>query len=108
VIGDVSGKDAIVVDDFTVSAGTLCEAADAVIERGARSVRAVVTHAVLTVNAIERLSRSPIERLIATDSIETQPTELGDKVKIVTVAPLFAEAIRRIHNRESISILFEA
>src|SRR5438105_8482789 len=107
IIGDVAGHDAVVVDDFTISAGTLVEAAEQLVARGARSVTAVVTHGVFAAGSMERLDRSPIERLIVTDSIETQPVELSAKVTLVSVAPLFAEAIGRIHRRESISVLFQ-
>jgi ribose-phosphate pyrophosphokinase len=77
------------------------------VARGVRSVTAVVTHGVFAEGSMERLERSPIERLIVTDSIETQPVELSEKVTVVSVAPLFAEAISRIHRRESISVLFQ-
>ena len=107
VIGDVTGRDAVVVDDFTITAGTLVEAADQLVARGARSVTAVVTHGVFADGSMERLDRSPIESLIVTDSIETQPVELSAKVTVISVAPLFAEAISRIHRRESISVLFQ-
>src|SRR6266516_3549435 len=106
IIGEVANRDAIVVDDFTISAGTLVEAAEQLVARGARSVTAAVTHGVFAEGSMERLNRSPIERLIVTDSIETQPVELSEKVTLVSVAPLFAEAIGRIHRRESISVLF--
>src|SRR5438132_669322 len=106
IIGDVAGHDAIVVDDFTISAGTLVEAAEQVVARGARSVTAVVTHGVFAEGSMERLDASPIAQLIVTDSIETQPVTLSAKVTVVSVAPLFAEAIGRIHRRESISVLF--
>ncbi len=107
IIGEVADRDAVVVDDFTISAGTLVEAAEQLRARGARSVTAVVTHGVFAEGSMERLDRSPIERLIITDSIETQPVELSAKVTVVSVAPLFAEAIGRIHRRESISVLFQ-
>jgi ribose-phosphate pyrophosphokinase len=106
IIGDVTGHDAVIVDDFTISAGTLVEAAEQLVARGAGSVTAVVTHGVFAEGSMERLDRSPIERLIVTDSIETQPVELSAKVTVISVAPLFAEAIGRIHRRESISVLF--
>jgi ribose-phosphate pyrophosphokinase len=106
VIGDVAGRDAIIVDDFTASAGTLVEAADELVSRGARRVVAAVTHAVLAPGAGERLAASPIERLFVTDTVETTPA-FGHEVQVVSVAPLFAEAIRRIHHRESISSLFD-
>jgi ribose-phosphate pyrophosphokinase len=107
IIGEVADRDAVVVDDFTISAGTLVEAAEQLVARGARSVTAVVTHGVFAEGSMERVDRSPIQRLIATDSIETQPVELSEKVVVVSVAPLFAEAITRIHRRESISVLFQ-
>jgi len=106
IIGEVDGRDAVIVDDFTISAGTLVEAAEQVVARGARSVTAVVTHGVFAEGSMERLDASPIAQLIVTDSIETQPVTLSAKVTVVSVAPLFAEAIGRIHRRESISVLF--
>jgi ribose-phosphate pyrophosphokinase len=107
VIGDVSGRNAVVVDDFTISAGTLTETAEELVRRGAASVTAVVTHGVLAAGSIERIEASPIKRMIVTDSIETQPVDMPAKVEVVSVAPLLAEAIRRIHRRESISVLFD-
>jgi ribose-phosphate pyrophosphokinase len=107
IIGEVSGRDAVIVDDFTISALTLVETAEQLIARSATSVTAVVTHGVFAEGSMERLDSSPIQRLIVTDSIETQPVELSPKVSVVSVAPLFAEAIRRIHRRESISVLFQ-
>ncbi len=108
LIGDVSGRDAVIVDDFTITAGTLAEVAECLIERGARSVRAAVTHGVFTGRSMERLEASPISCLYVTDTVENQPVTLSDKVRTVSVAPLFAEAISRIHRRESISVLFES
>jgi ribose-phosphate pyrophosphokinase len=106
VIGEVAGRDAVLVDDFTISAGTLVVAAEQLVARGARSVIAAVTHGVFAEGSTQRLDASPIRRLITTDTVETQPVPLSAKVRVVSVAPLFAEAIRRIHNRESISGLF--
>jgi ribose-phosphate pyrophosphokinase len=106
IIGDVRDKTALIVDDFTISAGTLAEAADKLVDLGARAVYAAVTHGVFTPGSMERIDRSAIQRLLVTDSIETQPVAFSNKIDVVSVAPLFGEAIRRIHNRESISILF--
>jgi ribose-phosphate pyrophosphokinase len=106
VIGEVAGRDAVLVDDFTISAGTLVAAAEQLVARGARSVIAAVTHGVFAEGSTQRLDASPIRRLITTDTVETQPVPLSAKVRVVSVAPLFAQAIRRIHNRESISGLF--
>jgi ribose-phosphate pyrophosphokinase len=106
IIGDVEGKTTLIVDDFTISAGTLADAAERLVDRGAQSVYAAVSHGVFTKGSMERLDRSPIQCLLITDSIETQPVSFSKKVEVVSVAPLFGEAIRRIHNRESISVLF--
>ena len=76
------------------------------VELGARAIYAAVSHGVFGEGSMERLERSPIRHLIMTDSIETQPVPLSPKVGVVSVAPLFGEAIRRIHDRESISVLF--
>jgi ribose-phosphate pyrophosphokinase len=108
IIGEVQGKTALLVDDFTISAGTLVNAAEKLVERGASTVYAAVTHGVFSEGSMERLERSPIQLLLVTDSIETQPVVLSQKVEVVSVAPLFGEAIRRIHDKESISVLFPA
>ena len=107
LIGDVDGKTALIVDDFTITAGSLVDAARIVSDRGAAQIYAMVSHGLLTETAVERLADSPIERLFITDTVETQPVALPDKVEVISVAALFGEAIRRIHRRESISILFE-
>lgn len=106
LIGEVEGRTALLVDDFTISAGTLVDAARVLRERGAERVLAAVSHGLLTEQAIERLDGSSIERLFITDSVETQPVELSDRIEVVPVAGLFGEAIRRIARRESISVLF--
>ena len=106
IIGDVDGRTAVLVDDFTISAGTLVKAAEVLVAKGARRVVAAISHAVFAEGSMKRVDASPIERLIATDTVETQPVVLSKRVRLVSVAPLFAEAIRRIHNRESLSVLF--
>lgn len=106
LIGEVDGRNALVVDDFTTSAGTLVHVAECLMERGARSVHAAVSHGVFAGDSMKRLDDSPIVRLLTTDSVENHPVELSAKVRTVSVAPLFAEAIRRIHQRESVSVLF--
>jgi ribose-phosphate pyrophosphokinase len=108
IIGQVEGKTALVVDDFTISANTLADVAEKLIGRGARQVYAAVTHGVFADGAMARLADSPIRRLLVTDTVETQPEALSEQVEVVSVAPLFGEAIRRIHQRESISVLFPA
>lgn len=106
IIGNVKGKTALVVDDFTISGGTLIDVAQKLIERGARDVIAAVTHGVFSPGAMKKLNDSPIRAMLITDTVETQPEPFSEKVRVVSVAPLFGEAIRRIHNKESISVLF--
>ncbi len=107
IIGNVQGKTAVVVDDFTTSGGTLASVSQALIEQGAREVYAAVTHGVLTAGASQRIEQSPLKRLIMTDTVEHQPVQFTDKIEVVSVASLFGEAIKRIHKRESISEMFE-
>ena len=106
IIGDVKGKSAVLVDDFTISGGTLADAATKLLEHGAREVYAVVTHGVLAAGSVERIDRSPLKKLIMTDTVENQPVHFSEKIEVVSVASLFGEAIKRIHNRESISEMF--
>ncbi|GIG69152.1 ribose-phosphate diphosphokinase [Phytomonospora endophytica] len=107
LIGDVRDRHALIVDDFTITAGTLAEVAECLIDKGAKSVRAAVSHGVFTGKAMHRLDMSPIETLWVTDTVENQPVEFSPKVRVASVAPLFAEAISRIHRRESLSVLFD-
>jgi ribose-phosphate pyrophosphokinase len=106
IIGDVKGRTTLIVDDFTISSGTLVEAANRLKEEGAARVLALVTHGVFAKGSMEKIDQSPIERLFVTDSIETQPVELSPKIEVVSIAPLLGEAIRRIDKKESISVLF--
>lgn len=108
IIGDVQGKTAVIVDDFTLSAGTLTDAAEKLVEKGAAAVYAMVTHALFAPGSQERIEASPIQQILVTDSVENQPVPFSSKVEVVSVAPLFGEAIRRIHQRESISVMFDA
>ena len=108
IIGDVSGRDCILVDDIVDSAGTLCNAAAALKENGANSVSAYVTHGVLSGKAIERVENSVLESLVVTDSIAvTEAVEKAGKIRIASVAPLFAEAVKRIADESSVSSLFD-
>ena len=104
IIGDVTGKDVILVDDIVDTAGTICKAADLMMQNGARSVRAVASHAVLSDPATERINASVLKEMIFTDSIPLR--KHSDKLHIVSVANIFAEAINRVINHESISILY--
>ncbi|MCW8133476.1 MAG: ribose-phosphate diphosphokinase [Planctomycetota bacterium] len=107
VIGDVQGKHALIVDDFTISGGTLVEVSKKLIERGASGVWAAVTHGVFSAGAMARIEASPLAKVLMTDSVETQPEPLSAKVQVVGAAPLLGEAIRRIHQRESLSDLYD-
>lgn len=107
IIGNVTGKTAVVVDDFVTSGGTLASVSAKLMEEGATAVYAAVTHGVLTEGAVERLEKSPIKRLFITDTVEHQPVQFTSKIEVVSVAPIFGEAIKRIHNRESISEMFK-
>ncbi|MFV0442393.1 MAG: ribose-phosphate diphosphokinase [Planctomycetaceae bacterium] len=106
VIGDVRGKNVLIVDDFTISGGTLISMADVLKQRGANDIYAAVSHAVLSAGASERVAASQIKRMFITDSIESHPDRLPPNVEVVSVARLFAEAIQSIHDRTSISQLF--
>ena len=106
LIGDVKGKHAILVDDIVDSGGTLCNAAQAIMDAGAKSVRAYITHGVLSGKACERVQDSVLEELVITDSIANKCPKAVTKVRQVTVGTLFGEAIRRVSNEESVSSLF--
>jgi ribose-phosphate pyrophosphokinase len=109
IIGDVQGRRCILFDDIADSAGTLCNAAEALIANGATEVAAYVTHGVLSGAAYDRVGKSVLKELVVTDSIE-QPEEAlksCGKVRLVSCAPLIGEAIRRIANEESVSKLFD-
>ena len=108
IIGDVDGKRCILVDDIVDSAGTLCNAAVALKEAGASSVGAYVTHGVLSGGAVARVSSSPIEMMVTTDSIlATEAVRVAQNIRQITIAPLLAEAILRISNAQSVSSLFD-
>jgi ribose-phosphate pyrophosphokinase len=104
VIGDVEGRDIVLVDDIIDTAGTLVKAAEIMMEKGANSVRAVCTHAILSGPAYERIQNSPILELIVTDTIPLR--QESEKIKVLTVAPLFSSVFKRIHKHKSISSHF--
>ena len=101
LIGDVQGRNVIIVDDMVDTAGTLTKAADLMMERGAISVRAIATHAILSGNAYERIEKSALKELIVTDSIPLK--KISSKIKVVSCAPLFAEVMHKVQNNTSIS-----
>ena len=107
VIGDVSGKVAIVLDDMIDTAGTLTQAANALVDNGALHVFAYATHAVLSGPAVERIQRCAVEEVVVTDTIPLSPAARScAKIKQLSTAKLFAEAVKRIHNADSLSSLF--
>jgi ribose-phosphate pyrophosphokinase len=106
IIGEVDGKNAVIFDDILSTGSTLVEAARALREAGAREIYAAVTHGVLCGDAIERITKSYVKELVITDSIPHEPSTLPSKIRVLSVAPLLAEAIRRIHDEESLSSLF--
>ena len=108
IIGDVEGRHCILIDDIVDSGGTLCNAAVALKAQGAKSVSAYTTHGVLSGGAVARISASPIETLVATDSITaTEAMRVAHNIAQITIAPLIAEAMRRISDENSVSSLFE-
>lgn len=104
LIGEVEGKDVVLVDDLVDTAGTICRAAALLKEKGARTVRAVCTHAVLSGNAYINIGQSVLEELVVSDTLPMRET--SPKIRVLTVSDLFAKAIRKIHDHESISSLF--
>ena len=105
IIGDIEGKEVILVDDMIDTAGTITNGAQALIDRGAKCVDACCTHAVLSGPAIERIEKSPIQELVTTNTIPLGDKKC-DKIKVLSVAPVIGEAILRIHNDRSVSDLF--
>lgn len=104
VIGEVEGADVVIVDDMIDTAGTICKAAEVIKEKGANSVRAICTHPILSGQAYERLEQSVLEEIVVTDTIPLKRE--SHKIKVLTVADLFAQAIKAIHGHGSISSLF--
>jgi ribose-phosphate pyrophosphokinase len=108
LIGDVQGKTAVIVDDMIDTAGTLTQAVDSLLKNGAKRVFAVATHPVLSGPAISRLKESPIEKVWVTDSIPlSEAARASGKIEVVSVAPVLAEAIKRIYGNDSVSSLFD-
>jgi len=107
VIGEVNGKIAVLLDDMIDTAGTLTQAANALVDKGATKVYAYATHAVLSGPAVDRIMKSPIEEVVATDTIQLPPAAAAcPKIRTLSVAGLLAEAVRRIHSADSLSSLF--
>ena len=108
IIGDVSNHHCIIVDDIIDSGGTICNAAQALIDVGAFSVDAYVTHGVLSGSAVSNISNSPLTSLVTTDSIKaTEAVRISSNIRQISIAPIIGEAIRRVHTEQSVSSLFE-
>ena len=107
LIGELENLDVLIIDDMIDTAGTTVNASKAAIEKGAKSVTAVATHGVLSGPAIKRLNDSDINKIIITDTISIDKEKKTDKIKVVSVAKIFGEAVNRVHNGESVSALFE-
>ena len=108
IIGDVANRDCILIDDIVDSAGTLCNASNALMDKGARSVSAYATHGVLSGGAIAKVNGSSLKTLITTDSIvATEALKVSENIRQLTIAPLIAEAVRRISEESSVSSLFD-
>ena len=105
LIGNVEGRNVILVDDMVDTAGTLCKAADIIMERGAKSVRAIATHGVLSGKAYENIEKSKLQEIIITDSIPLK-NNLSSKIKVLSCAPLFADVMNLVHNKKSINDKF--
>jgi ribose-phosphate pyrophosphokinase len=107
VIGEVEGKNVIIRDDIVDTAGTLTQAADFLVKKGAKQIYACCTHAVLSGRSLELIEKSPIKKLIISDTINTENKNLSDKFEILSIDKIFGETIKRIHKGESVSSLFE-
>ncbi len=108
VIGDVTGRSCILVDDIVDSGGTLCNAADALLEMGATDVSAYITHGVLSGGAVARITASKLKNLVITDSIQaTEAVRVSQNIRVISIAPLIGEAIGRTAEEESVSSLFD-
>lgn len=106
IIGDIKGKNCLLLDDMIDTAGTICKGAKALLDNGASSVRCCATHGVLSGSAVDNLNAVPFEEIILSNTIRIPEEKKIDKLKVLSVAPIFASAIHRIHSEESISSLF--
>jgi ribose-phosphate pyrophosphokinase len=107
VIGELGDKRVVLVDDLIDTAGSVVQAAEMVAERGAREIWAYATHAVFSGDAVERLQASPIREIVVTDTIPLPRSKQRDKIRVLSIAPVLAEAIRRVHGNLSVSTLFD-
>ena len=106
IIGDVEGRDCVLIDDMIDTAGTICQAAELLVERGARSVMAAATHAVFSGPAVDRLKNSVLDKVIVTNTLPIPPEKQFDKLVVLSVAPLISDAIRAVFSDSSVSEIF--
>jgi len=107
IMGEVKGKNAMIIDDMVTTASSLVEAASALKNAGCKEIYAAISHAILVGPAIERIKKSPLKKLFVTNTVMSGSAKKLNKIEVISVAPLLAEAIKRIHEGESISILFD-
>jgi ribose-phosphate pyrophosphokinase len=107
VVGEVDGRNCVLIDDMIDTAGTICSAAELLVERGAKSVVAAATHAVFSGPAVDRLKNSVFERVIVTNTLPLEPDEHFDKLEVLSVAPLIAETIKAVFEDTSVSTIFD-
>jgi ribose-phosphate pyrophosphokinase len=108
IIGDVEGRACFIIDDIVDSAGTLCNASNALLDQGATEVYAYVTHGVLSGEAVERVNNSSLTKLVLTDTIEESDLVLkSNKIEVISISSLLGEAIKRISDEKSVSSLFD-
>ena len=107
IIGDVKGKNCLVVDDFCISGGTLIDIAYGLREKGANKIYVALSHNVLNEKGVRRIDESPIEFVVSTDTLECPAAHLSEKIRFISAAPMFAQAVKIIHDRSSISTIFD-
>jgi len=107
IIGNVQGKNCLIVDDFSISGGTLVDVAHGLKDKGAKKIYACLSHNVLSEKGIRRIHESPIEFVVSTDTLECPLADLSPKIKIISAAPMFAQAVQLIHDRKSVSHMFD-
>ena len=107
IIGEVEGRNCLVVDDFSISGGTLVDVAFGLKNKGAGHIYAALSHNVLSARGLEKIEQSPIEMLVATDTLECPDAHLSTKLRTISAAPMFAQAVKIIHDRAPISNMFE-
>ena len=107
IIGDVKDKNCLVIDDFSISGGTLVDVSYALTDKGAKKVYAALSHNVLAEEGIRKIDASPIEFLVSTDTLECPAAGLSSKIRFISAAPMFAQAVKIIHDRAPMSTMFE-